>query len=77
MATHSPDKSAARDHQRPVLVTLPIDPAGSSDPGGPVTWPPRHLSSKLAGRCVDLRLRPIPLSPEGVREREFYAPEAQ
>ena len=34
---------------RPVLVTLPIDPADSSDPGGPVTWPPRRLSQQ-AGR---------------------------
>jgi len=30
----------------PVLVTLPVDPAVSSDPAGPVTWPPQLPSGK-------------------------------
>ena len=46
---------------------LPIDPTDSSDPGGPITWPPQRPPSKLGGHRMDLRLRPIPLSPEEVR----------
>ena len=46
---------------------LPIDPTDSSDPGGPITWPPQRPPSKLGGHRVDLRLRPIPLSPDEVR----------
>jgi hypothetical protein len=54
---------------RPVLVTLPVDPVSSSDPGGPVTWPPRLPPSTLGDRRTDLRLRPIPPFPEEVRGR--------
>ncbi len=52
---------------------LPIDPTDSSDPGGPITWPPQRPPSKLGGHRVDLRLRPIPLSPEEVRRRVLRA----
>ena len=60
-----------------VLMTLPTDPVVVSDPGNLVIRPPRQVPSKLASRRTDLRLRPIPLSPEGVRGREFYVLEAQ
>src|SRR5690348_13103406 len=54
--------------RRPVLVTLPVDPAGSSDPVGLVTWPPQPLVGKPSRHCLDLRLRPISSFPEEERE---------
>src|SRR5262249_18598837 len=50
--------------RRPVLVTLPVDPASSSDPDDLVTCPPQPLVASRRRHCLDLRLRLIPSSPE-------------
>src|SRR3954447_11300482 len=50
-------------------MTLPVDPAGSCDPGGLVIRPPPPPPGKPFGGGTDRLLRPIPLSPKGVRER--------
>jgi hypothetical protein len=50
-------------------MTLPVDPAGSSDPGSLVIGPPPPPPGKPFGGGADRLLRPIPLSPEGVRGR--------
>jgi hypothetical protein len=59
--------------RRPVLVTLPADRAGSSDPDDLATWPPQPLVGKPPRHCADLRLRPIPLLPEEEREESSIA----
>ena len=60
--------------RRPVLVTLPVDPAGSSDPDDLATWPSQPLVGKPPRHCADLRLRPIPSLPEEGREESSIAP---
>jgi hypothetical protein len=59
--------------RRPVLVTLPVDRADSSDPDDLATWPPQPLVGKPPRHCTDLRLRPIPLLPEEEREESSMA----
>jgi len=54
-------------------MTLPVDPAGSHDPGGPVIRPPPPPPGKPFGGGADRRLRPIPRSPEGLRGRSSTA----
>lgn len=64
-----------RSTARPVPVTLPVDPAGSSDPGDPVTWPPPPPPGKPFGGGTDRRSRPIPRPPEGLRGRSSTGPD--
>src|SRR5512141_328566 len=51
----------------------PNPSTGFSDPGGPVTWPPRRPSQQAGRPPYGSSFRPIPLSPEGVR-RESSMP---